>query len=52
MANSLSILVSNLTEEIHKIKCKNEHDNKNVKHLESNAKIVIAKAQTQTLKTI
>ena len=52
MANSLPILVSNLAEEIHKVKCRNEHDNKNVKHLESNTKIVIAQAQTQTLKMI
>ena len=28
MASSLSNLVNNLVEEIHKIKCKNEHDNK------------------------
>ena len=28
MASSVSNLVNNLTEEIHKIKCKNEHCNK------------------------
>ena len=28
MASSLSNLVNNLADEMHKIKCKNEHDNK------------------------
>ena len=54
MASSLSNLVSNLAEGIHKIKCRNERDNKNVKRVELNIKIEIAytKLNTQTLKMI
>ena len=44
MANSLSNLVNNLAAGIHKIKCKNEHDNKKCKMcwVELNTKIVSA----------
>ena len=40
MASSLSNLVSNLAERIHKIKCKYGYHNKNVKPVELNKKIV------------
>ena len=50
MASSLPNLVNNLTEEIHKIKCKNEHNNK--KYVELNTKIATAFLNTQTLKMI
>ena len=43
------ILVDNLAERIHKIKCKHGHHNKNVKRVELNTKIVDAVFDTQTL---
>ena len=49
---SISNLVNNLAEGIHKTKCKNEHGNKNVKRVELNIKIVGAFLNTQTLKII
>ena len=50
MASSLTNLVKKFAGEIHIIKCKCGHDNKkNVKHGESNAKIVSASLNTQTL---
>ena len=39
MTSSLSNVVDNLAERIHKIKCKYRHDNKNVKRVELNKKI-------------
>ena len=50
MASSLSNPVNNFAEGIHKIKYKNEHDNKNVKRVELNTKIVSAFLNTKTLK--
>ena len=52
MTSSLSNLVDNLAEGFHKIKCKYGHDNKNVKHVKLNAKIVSAALNTQTVKMI
>ena len=40
MVSSSSNLVNNLARRIHKIKCKYEHDEKNVKLAELKAKIV------------
>ena len=40
MASFLSNLINNLAKVIHKLKCKNEHDNKNMKRVEFNKKIV------------
>ena len=48
-ASSLSNLVDNLAERIHKIKCKHEHHNKYVKRVELNTKIVDAAFNTETL---
>ena len=39
MASSLSNLVNNLSEGIHRIKCKYRHDDKNVKLVELNINI-------------
>ena len=39
MASSLSNLVNNISEGIHKIKCKYRHDDKNVKLAELNINI-------------
>ena len=39
MASSLSNLVNNRSEEIHNIKCKHKHDDKNVRVVEPNIKI-------------
>ena len=36
MASSLSNLVNNLSERVHRIKCKYKHDNKNIKLAELN----------------
>ena len=53
IASSLSNLVDNLVEGIHKTKSKHGHDNKkNVKRVEFNTKIVNAILNTQTLKMI
>ena len=52
MASSLSNLVNNLPEEIHKDKCKYGHDEKNVKFAELHTKIATAFLNTQTLKMI
>ena len=40
MTNSLSNLVNNLTEQIHKIRCKHGLDNKTVKRVKLNTNIV------------
>ena len=42
IASSLSTLVDNLSEGIHKIKCKYRHDNKNGKDADLNTKIASA----------
>ena len=47
MASSLSSLVNNLSEEIHKIKCKYGIDNENVKLAELNINIVTVYLNTQ-----
>ena len=39
MTSSLSNVIDNLPERIHKIKCKYRHDNKKVKRVELNKKI-------------
>ena len=52
MATSLSNLVSNLPEGIHKIKCKWRHDNKNVKLVELNVTTATISLNTQTLRII
>ena len=52
IAPSLSNLVDNLVEEIHTLKCKYAHDNKNAKHVGLNANIVSAVLDTQMLKMI
>ena len=53
MEGSLSNLVDNLAEGIHKIKYKHGHDNKkNVNYVELNTKIVSVVLNTQTLKMI
>ena len=52
MASSLSNLVNNFAEEIHKIKCKYEHNDKNVNLAELNINIVTVFLNIQTLKMI
>ena len=52
MASSLSNLFNNLAEGIYKIKCKFGHDDKNVKFVELNTKIVSAALHIRTLKMI
>ena len=52
MASSLSNLVDNLTEGIHRIKCKLVHDDKNVKHVELNISIATVLLNMQALKLI
>ena len=53
MAGSISNLVSNLSEGIHKIKCKYGHnDKKNVKLVKLNINIMTAFFNTETLKII
>ena len=52
MASSLSNLVNNLAEVIPKIKCKYEHNDKNVKLAGLNTKIVSAFLNKQILKII
>ena len=52
MASSLSNLVTNLAEGIHKIKCKYGHDYKKCKFVEINVKIATAFLNTQTLEII
>ena len=49
MASSLSNLVNNFAEGIHKIKCKCGHNDKNVKLAELNTKIASVFLNTQTL---
>ena len=49
---SLSNLANNLSEGLHKIKCKLGHDNKNLKHVELNISITTVFTNTQTLKMI
>ena len=39
MTSSLSNLVNNLSERIHRIKCTFGHDDKNIKHVELNISI-------------
>ena len=41
MESSLSNLVNNLSEGLHRVKCTSGHDYKNVKHMELNISIVI-----------
>ena len=52
MAKSLSNHVNNLSERIHKIKCKYWRNYKNVKFVELNVNIAIIFMNTQTLKMI
>ena len=52
MATSLSNLVNNFSEWIHKIKCKFGHDDKNVKLVELNISIATVFLNIQTLKMI
>ena len=52
MATSLSNLVNNLPEQIHRIKCKYRHDDKNVKLVELNISIAIVFLNTKILKMI
>ena len=52
MASSLSSLVNNLSEGIHKIKCKDEHDELDMKLVQLNIKIASAFFNTQALKMI
>ena len=52
MASSLSNLVNNLSEGIHKIKCKDEHDELDMKLVQLNIKIASAFFNTQALKMI
>ena len=52
MASSLSNLANNLSKEIHKIKCKYGHNDKNVKLVEINTKTATTLMNTQTLKMI
>ena len=47
MASSLSSLVNNLSEEIHKIKCKYGIDDENVKLAELNINVVTVYLNTQ-----
>ena len=52
MTSSLSNLANNLAEGIHKIKLKYIHNNKNVRRVERNTKIVTAALNIQALKLI
>ena len=52
MARSLSNLVNNLSEGIHRIKCKFGHNNKNVKLVELNIDIVTVFLHIKTLTMI
>ena len=53
MASSLSNLVNNLSEGLHRIKCKLGHDDKkNVKHVELSISIPTVFLNTQILKMI
>ena len=52
MIGSLSNFVNTLDEGVNENKCKYEHDDKNVKHAELNAKIATTFLNTQTLKMI
>ena len=52
MASLLSNIVNNLSERIHKIKCKFEHDLKNVIHVELRISIATVSLNTQMSKMI
>ena len=52
MASSLSNLVNNMSEKIHRIKCKYRHDDKNVKLVELNISTAIVFLNTKILKMI
>ena len=52
MASSLSNLVNNYSAEIHRIKCKYGHDDKNVKLVELNISIATVFLNTKILKMI
>ena len=52
MASSLSNLVNNFSEGIHRIKYKYRHDDKNLKHVELNISIATVFLNTQILKMI
>ena len=52
MTNSLSNLIDNFPEGIHRRKCKYDYDNKISKHVELNTKIVSSVFNTHTLKMI
>ena len=52
MASSLLNLVNNLSEGVHKIKCKYGHDNKKIQNLELNTKIVSVVMNIPTLMLI
>ena len=52
MASSLSNVVNNLSGGLHRIKCKLEQDNKNVKNVELNIRIANVFLNIQILKMI
>ena len=52
MASSISNIVKNLSEGVHRVKCKFGHDDKNVKHVELNVSIAAVFLNTQTLKIV
>ena len=52
MASSLSNLVNNLSERIHRIKCEFGYDDQNVKHIELNITIATVFLNTKILKVI
>ena len=52
MASSLSNLVNNLSEGIHRIKCKYRHDEKNVRLVELNISVATVFLNIQTLKAV
>ena len=52
MVSSLSNLLNNLAKGIHKVKCKHEHNGKNVKLVKLNTNIATAFLNTQTLEII
>ena len=52
MAGSLSNLLNNLSEGVHKVNCKYGHDDKNLRFMELNISIATVFWNTQTLKMI
>ena len=52
IAQDLSNFANNLSQGVHRIKCKFRHDDTNVKHVELNISIVTVFFNTQILKMI